>query len=384
VSARRDEAPRPSWRGPLALAAAATLAALLLHFGALPMGAVERLYARGLFPPLVHALSSVARLVPFSLAEAALLVLVLGTLLGLARGLLGLVRAPRTALALLARLARRMVVLASGGYLVFLLVWGLNHAREPYAAGTLLEPRPAAADELAAAGRELAARAAELRAGLTEDERGVFRSRHDFAGLAAAVATAYARAAEEDARLAGPAPLLRFPLLSPLFTTLGISGIYSPFTGEAHLNRNQEDAQLGFNACHEAAHARGFAREDEANYLAWRVASRAEEPELAYSAHLGALRHVAAALARVSLEERLRLDFDLDAAVRRDRDAIDGFWVPRTPAVRAAREVSERVNDGYLKSQGQRAGTQSYGRMVDLLLAERRAQGVASPWPARE
>jgi len=376
VSAERNEPARRSWRGPLALAAVAALAALLLHLGALPASAVERLYARGLFPLLVHALAEIARLVPFSLAEAALLVLLLGGLLGLARTLARLLREPRTFPRAAAHGLRRALVLASCAYLAFLLLWGLNHAREPYATGTGLEPRPAAADELFATARELATRAAELRAGLAEDERGVFRSRLDHAGLAASVAAAYARAAEEDARLAGAAPLLRFPLLSPLLTALGISGIYAPFTGEAHVNREQEDAQLGFNACHEAAHARGFAREDEANYLAWRVGARAEESELAYSAHLGALRHVAAALARTDLRAGLELHAALDPAVARDWQAIDGFWQPRTPAVRAARVVSERVNDTYLKSQGQAAGTQSYGRMVDLVLAERRARSA--------
>jgi len=376
VSAEGTEAPRRSWRGPLTLLALAGACALLLQLGALPAGAVERLYARGLFPPLVQALSGVARVLPFSLAEAALLVLVAGAVLGFARGLHELVRAPRTAPSLLARLVRRVVVLASGGYLVFLLVWGLNHARQPYATGTELDPRPAATGELVAAARELAARAAELRAGLAEDERGVFRARLDRAGLATALASAYARAAEADARLAGPAPLLRFPLASPLLTALGISGIYAPFTGEAHVNRQQEDAQLGFNACHEAAHARGFAREDEANYLAWRVASRAEEPELAYSAHLGALRHVAGALTTASIAARAELHANLAPAVARDWQAIDAFWQPRTPVVRAARVVSERVNDTYLRSQGQSEGTRSYGRMVDLLLAERRARDL--------
>ena len=31
------------------------------------------------------------------------------------------------------------------------------------------------------------------------------------------------------------------------------------------------------------------------------------------------------------------------------------------------------MNDAYLRSQGQKDGVRSYGRMVDLLLAERRA-----------
>ena len=378
MSTERTGEARPAWRWPLVLAALALLCAAALWLEWLPPTAVERWYARGLFPRLVYALASLARLVPFSLAEAALVTLVLATLLALVRGLARVVRAPRTLPRELAQAARRLVLVASSGYLVFLLLWGLNHAREPYAVGAGLELRPAAATELAEAAGELAARAAELRAGLAEDERGVFRSRLDGAGLAAAVAAAYARASDADPRLAGPAPLLRYPLASPLLTALGISGIYSPFTGEAHVNRQQEDAQLGFNACHEAAHARGFAREDEANYLAWRVGSGAEEPELAYSACLGALRHVAGALAGVAFQERLRLDASLAPGVRRDWDAIDGFWQPRTPAVRAARVVSERVNDTYLKSQGQAAGTRSYGRMVDLLLAERRRRSASA------
>ena len=67
------------------------------------------------------------------------------------------------------------------------------------------------------------------------------------------------------------------------------------------------------------------------------------------------------------------------------RDALDGI----TPAMRRdllaltawhkryespLGEVQEKVNDAYLKSQGQADGVRSYGRVVDLLLAERRAR----------
>jgi hypothetical protein len=42
-------------------------------------------------------------------------------------------------------------------------------------------------------------------------------------------------------------------------------------------------------------------------------------------------------------------------------------------------EVQDRVNDAYLKSQGQREGVRSYGRMVDLLVGERRMSSAARP-----
>jgi len=56
-------------------------------------------------------------------------------------------------------------------------------------------------------------------------------------------------------------------------------------------------------------------------------------------------------------------------AVRRDVEAV---WTWSRRYQGAVRRTAERVNDGYLKSQGHALGIRSYGRMVDLMLAERR------------
>ncbi|MEQ1894516.1 MAG: DUF3810 domain-containing protein, partial [Planctomycetota bacterium] len=344
-----------------------------------PASSVERVYARGLFPPLRTGLTRLAGLCPVSLAELVLAALGTTFLVWLARALRDLARGRRRAVELGGALVRGALWSAGGAYLAFLLLWGFNHGREPYALSAGLEVRPSEPAELLAAAEELVARANELRAGLAEDEQGVFRARLDRDGLSAAVAAAYARAGNEEALLAGPTPLVRFALASPLLTSGGISGIYSPFTAEAHVNAAQPDAQLGFSACHEVAHARGFAREDEANYLAWRVGARAEEPELAYSATLGALRLVLAAMGGVDVSTRTALRAHLAPAVLRDLRAIDEFWSPSTRIAHTVRQVSNSINDTYLKSQGQAQGTHSYGRMVDLLLAARRARAVGTP-----
>jgi hypothetical protein len=342
---------------------------LVQHFALVPAAWVERGYARGLFPPLRTGLAALAGLSPVSLAELALAGLAVTLLLALGCALRALVRRTRRASELGGALVRGALWSASGAYLAFLFLWGFNHGRAPYAQSAGLEMRPSEPAELLAAAEELLLRANELRAGLGEDEHGVFRARLDHDGLRAAVSAAYAQAGSEEPLLAGPAPLLRFALASPLMTACGISGIYSPFTAEAHVNAEQPDAQLGFNACHEVAHARGLAREDEANFLAWRVGADAREPELAYAANLGALRLVFAAL---DMHALLELHGELGRGGLRDLRAIDEFWNPRTRVARTVRQVSNRVNDTYLKSQGQPQGTHSYGRMVDLLLAARR------------
>jgi hypothetical protein len=364
--------PRRRWRVVLALAAIALAAGGLQHAGILPPALVERVYARGVFPRVRDGLDFVAGILPVSLAELALLALVLTILGALARALADVWRGRRGALDALAGLCARGIALASVLYLAFLVSWGLNHGRQPWAVNAGLDVRASEVAELRAACEERLARIDALRPGLQEDETGVFRARIDRAGLAAAVAQAFEDAARAEPLLAGPRTPLRFALLSRFLTAGGISGIYSPFTAEAHVNAEQPDAQLGFAALHEVAHARGFAREDEANFLAWRVGSAAREPELAYSAELMALRQLLDALARVDGAAGRELQARLHAGAQRDLAALGRFWQPRTRVTEQVRVVAHTVNDTYLKSQGQPLGTQSYGRMVDLLLATRR------------
>jgi hypothetical protein len=59
--------------------------------------------------------------------------------------------------------------------------------------------------------------------------------------------------------------------------------------------------------------------------------------------------------------------------VRRDLDALTEWNLRyQGPAETAARVV----NDAYLKTQGVGEGVRSYGRMVDLLVLERRRRGA--------
>jgi len=184
--------------------------------------------------------------------------------------------------------------------------------------------------------------------------------------------------------LAARRPLLRRAFLSPALSRLGISGIYSPFTAEAHVNGEVAPWLLPFTAAHELAHYRGFAREDEANFIAWQVLRRCPEPALAYSGTLAATAHLLAQLGRDDPAALEALRGRLHADVAADLEANRAFWrARRTPVVT---DLARSSNDAYLRSQGQPEGLRSYGRMVDLLIAERRRalsgeRGEASALP---
>jgi hypothetical protein len=157
-------------------------------------------------------------------------------------------------------------------------------------------------------------------------------------------------------------------LLSPALALLGISGIFMPFTGEANVDTTLPEWTLPFVAAHEIAHQRGFAREDEANYLAYASCFRHPDPAARYSAVMEASLYALAALRTADPAAHHALQARRGPAVRRDLEALEAW---RRKYESRAGAVHEKVNDAYLRVQGTE-GVTSYGRMVDLLLAERR------------
>lgn len=357
----------------IALAAAGLTGALRWLAGVQPEW-TEALYSRGLYPWIRSVQSALSGLSPWSVGELVLVALLTFVLV---RGVL-LVRAlTRRGERRLERLLRDLlgfVRLSSWIWVVYVFTWAFHYARLPYAHGTGLDVRPADVAELEAAAREWLERTSEWRAKLKEDSSGLVELDTRLESLRLRLTAAYEHAAELESRLAGPSPVLREALASPLMTLGGISGIYWPFTGEPHVNSLPPAPQRLFSALHEVAHERGFAREDEANYIAVHVGSTSGDAELAYSVSLMAYLHLQRSLAAVDAEKATQLSKERPEGVKRDSAAMAEFWKPKTKVAARVREVSTTVNDTYLRAQGQVHGVKSYGRMVDLLLAERRAR----------
>jgi hypothetical protein len=161
-------------------------------------------------------------------------------------------------------------------------------------------------------------------------------------------------------------------LLSTGMSYLGITGIYLPFTAEANVNVIVPDSQLPFTACHELAHQGGIAPEDEANFLAYAACVRHPDVDFRYSGAFNAALYALGALSQVDAG-RAREQARWSPAVRRDIKALQE-WNERYQG--PAEEAPRAVNDAYLKTQGVGEGVRSYGRMVDLLVLERRARGA--------
>jgi hypothetical protein len=353
---------------PLSCAVLVAAAAALRLGAARRPSIVERLYSRGLHPRIAAGLGAVARLVPFAIAEPLALLAAIVLLALLARAVLSVRRGPPVP----ALIEAGVTALGLAGivYLVFLLAWGLNYQRRPLATLAGLDPRPASSEELADLGAALVDEANRLRSPLSEDASGVMRLPAGTRGVLDRTRSGFDEAARRHPFLGRATCPPKAAVLSPLLSALGISGIYSPFTAEPLVNRELPDPDLPFSAAHEVAHSLGFAREDEANYLGSLACRLHRDGDFRYSGTLAATAYVLGALASVDETKARELQDRRTAGVRRDVAALDEWSVRHEGRLSRA---SRRVNDAYLRSQGEREGLRSYGRFVDLLVAERRA-----------
>ena len=112
-------------------------------------------------------------------------------------------------------------------------------------------------------------------------------------------------------------------------------------------------------------------REDEANFVAYLACRSSDNPEFRYSGSILAYIYSGNALYSQNLEAFRQVREKLCDQAVADLLHHNAYWDTYRGTVS---EVSDKVNDVYLKVNSQEDGTKSYGRMVDLLLAWNREQ----------
>ena len=171
---------------------------------------------------------------------------------------------------------------------------------------------------------------------------------------------------EEYPELAGYYPKPKKLVSSWILSIQDLSGVYSPFTIEANYNGDMQDYNIPFTACHELSHLRGFMQEQEANFIAFLACSGSEEEAFAYSGYLMGWIHCMNVLYRADYDVWEEVRSQLPPEAEADLKLNSEFWARYDGRIA---EVSNRVNDTYLKANGQADGVKSYNRMVDLIVA---------------
>jgi hypothetical protein len=330
---------------------------------------VENLYSNGTYKLISQIGSSVTGIVPFSIAEFMVFFTIAFIISKSAEIVKGIVTQRIKFTQFILKSLKNILVFLSFIYFIFVFIWGLNYHRMPFSKIIGLNIRPASTKELEKLCDNLIRRANILRDLVNEDHKGVMKIEGGYSTVFDRAYLGYKNVSQIFPELGGIYGKPKAVLLSRAMSYAGISGIYFPFTFEANVNIEIPDSMLPATTSHEMAHQRGIAREDEANYIAYITCNMHPDPDFKYSGTLLALIHSMNALFKTDRNKYYALKSKFSEGVDRDLAYINKFWQSYEGPIE---DASTSLNNTYLKANDQEAGVHSYGRMVDLLIAEYR------------
>ena len=155
-----------------------------------------------------------------------------------------------------------------------------------------------------------------------------------------------------------------------MYTSMGITGVTMPLTGEAAVNPQIPSISLPFTMCHEMAHRMSIATENDANFAAFLACLANEDKQFQYSAYYMAFRYCYSALYSAGTSETAaaaaRIDLEVNDYLRYDLTQYDKFFTKHRDDTLS--NIADSVNDTYIKVSGDENGTASYGQVSIYLV----------------
>lgn len=353
----------------LCLIILAPLGYITLYAASFKPEMVEAVYSRRLYRILEIPVSVLTGIFPFSVIEMLIFSLSVFLILKIALFIVKVAKGKAKGLKNFINGCISIVAALCTVYFLFVVMGGLNYQRLPFSEIVHYNMESPSLEELIKVCNDLTFQTNELREFVEEDENRVMKLSTGIGDTLKRAYKGYDIAGKYVPELSGNFGRPKGVILSPLMSFTGITGIYSPFTGEANVNVAIPQCDIPFTACHEMAHQRGFLREDEANYIAYLVCISHPDKDFQYSGALAALIYATNALYNNDREQYAIIRQSFSDGVNRDLKAINNYWQKYDTPVQ---EFSSSVNDTYLKANMQKDGVKSYGRMVDLLIASQR------------
>jgi Protein of unknown function (DUF3810) len=258
-------------------------------------------------------------------------------------------------------------------YFMYMLHWGFLYDRTPLTDLLDLEKSEIKTYELDSLCKELVIETNSNRDKLTDDQL----IETDFDVIFKKSKSAYLAYYKTNQLFGLANPNLKKATGSTLMSYLSTGGMYNFLSAEANVNTHNLSFETPFTATHELAHQAGFASEDEANYIAYLTCKNNSDTLFQYSATYGVvfralnLLYLKDSTAAKSYSEKLNLKVKADR--KRERAEWEKYQNP------FQKYVSGPFYDLFLKSNGEIDGANSYDKVIDLILAEKRKSTSNKP-----
>lgn len=328
----------------------------------------EHIFALGIYKYYSIVYSWLTSLIPFSIAEWFYILGPILVLFVIGRYVVRMIQGRESRYEITIRFLLNVACVGSIAFFLYTVGCGVNYYRYSFSYYSGLNVKDSSKQELYELVEDLAGQANEIRAQLdSTDESGVFRLTTSKRQTAVKAKDAMNQLGEKYPVLAGWNAIPKSVLFSKYMSYTEITGVFFAFTMESNVNVDIADYSIISTMCHELSHLRGFMREDEANFLAYLACANSDDLQTQYSGVMLALIHSGNALYRIDQNLYKQVRNTYSDAVNRDLEANNEYWRKYEDTVIST--VSNAINDTYLKVNNQSDGVQSYGRMVDLMLA---------------
>ena len=341
----------------------AVVALLAVYFALRPVPGLMNWLSRHVIMPWERAVASVCYLFRTSMAEVAYIVLLSVAIFYVANVLRRLVTQPHRGRTLY-RFFLTVVCSGLSIYAGFCLLWGVNYYAESFQEQSGVYARESTPEELARVTEYFARQLAGCADQVKRDENGLFaESRADIFAHSVRV---FDGIYDEFPCLVMEDHVPKGVRFSTALSAMDFTGFYFPFTGEANLNIDSPACYLPSTIAHEMAHQRGIASEQECNFIAIAASTTAQSPAYRYSGWLMGFTYLSNALYRADQEAWKQVRVLLPDTVVADLRDNSAYWAEFEGPVN---DAAQKVYDSFLKSSGESRGTQSYGTVVDMLMA---------------
>lgn len=322
-------------------------------------------YALRIYPVFAESISSFSSKIKFSLAEFIIIALIITIIIYF------LITLTQTLIEKSSQYFKNFFLNIAASlsiiYFLFVLFCGINYYRHEFTYYSGLEIKESSTEELINLCEILINSANETRSRLGTSSKGTAELYDiDYSGTSERAKKSFDNISGQYDVLKGNYPSPKLVVFSNVMSHMRITGMFFPFTFEANVNKDIPPYQIPSTMLHELVHLRGFMREDEANFISYLACINSGFDDFAYSGTMLALTYSMNSLYYEDYDAYSSLYDKYSEDVKNDLRYSSNYWKQYETKVA---EISNKVNDSYLRANNQDDGVKSYGRMVDLLLA---------------
>ena len=318
---------------------------------------IESWYSRGIYPYISRIMRWSLGILPFSFGDLLYTILTVFILRWLAKRIKTRLKKPKEWM--LEILATLSIV-----YFCFHFFWGFNYYRFPLHQSLDID-NEYSKEELVLLTEKLIEKSNKIHLEIVQNDTVKVDIPYSKEEIFDITVQGYDHIKKDFPELTYEGRSLKRSLFSWPLTYMGFNGYLNPFTAEAQVNTTILPFKIPTTASHEIGHQLGFAKENEANFIACLVTINHPDPFFRYCGFTFALRYCLAELFRKDQELGEALMKKLHPGILKNYQEVEDFWLQHQNPLEP---LFQAFYNRFLIVNNQQDGLRSYSYVVALLV----------------